>query len=132
MFPPKDRLTICFAHVAYQLQQRFVALTPRQQFRGARPRDLDRRISEADVLVVSGLWHDGLLASAAGCVCPVDRRRDDQFPTDKLGERGIRLASAQGVNARAVSEHAMALILALVRRLPEARDNQAKNASGAA
>jgi phosphoglycerate dehydrogenase-like enzyme len=32
------------------------------------------------------------------------------------------------VNARAVSEHAMALILALVRKLPEARDNQAKHA----
>jgi phosphoglycerate dehydrogenase-like enzyme len=30
------------------------------------------------------------------------------------------------VNARAVSEHVMALILALARRLPEARDNQAK------
>ena len=26
MFPPKDQLTICFAHVAYQLQQRFLAL----------------------------------------------------------------------------------------------------------
>ena len=23
MFPPRDRLTICFAHVAYQLQERF-------------------------------------------------------------------------------------------------------------
>jgi phosphoglycerate dehydrogenase-like enzyme len=31
------------------------------------------------------------------------------------------------VNVRAVSEHAMALILAMVRRLPEARDNQAKH-----
>jgi len=28
---------------------------------------------------------------------------------------------------RAVSEHAMALILAITRRLPEARDNQAKH-----
>jgi D-2-hydroxyacid dehydrogenase (NADP+) len=43
-----------------------------------------------------------------------------------LAKRGIRLASARGVNARAVAEHAMALILALSRRLPEARDNQAK------
>jgi len=41
-----------------------------------------------------------------------------------LARRGIRLASARGVNARAVAEHAMALILALSRRLPEARDNQ--------
>ena len=41
-------------------------------------------------------------------------------------KRGIRLASARGVNARAVAEHAMALMLALSRRLPEARDNQQK------
>ncbi len=39
-------------------------------------------------------------------------------------EHGIRLASARGVNAQAVAEHAIALILALARRLPEARDNQ--------
>ena len=38
----------------------------------------------------------------------------------------MRLASARGVNARAVAEHVMALMLALARRLPEARDNQAK------
>jgi D-2-hydroxyacid dehydrogenase (NADP+) len=41
---------------------------------------------------------------------------------------GIRLASARGVNERAVAEHAMALMLALARRLPEARDNQKKRA----
>ncbi len=50
----------------------------------------------------------------------------DQFDRALLSSRGIRLASAAGVNARAVSEHAMSLILALARRLPEARDNQAK------
>ena len=51
----------------------------------------------------------------------------DQFAQDKLRARGVRLANAQGVNARAVAEHAMALMLALVRRLPEARDNQGKH-----
>ncbi len=50
----------------------------------------------------------------------------DQFPREELAKRGIRLASARGVNARAVAEHAMALMLALSRRLPEARDNQQK------
>ena len=35
------------------------------------------------------------------------------------------MASAQGGNERAVAEHAIALILALARKLPEARDNQA-------
>src|SRR6185369_6767053 len=37
---------------------------------------------------------------------------------------GIRLASAQGANERAVAEHAIALILALARQLPQGRDNQ--------
>ena len=42
-----------------------------------------------------------------------------------LRARGIRLASAAGVNAEAVAEHAMALILALERHLHTGRDNQA-------
>jgi phosphoglycerate dehydrogenase-like enzyme len=50
----------------------------------------------------------------------------DQLPLEDLTERGIRLASARSVNYRAVAEHAMALILALSRGLPEARDNQVK------
>jgi phosphoglycerate dehydrogenase-like enzyme len=49
-----------------------------------------------------------------------------QFSREALKQHGVRLASARGVNARAVSEHLMALMLALARRLPEARDNQAK------
>ena len=43
-----------------------------------------------------------------------------------LRAAGIRLASAQGCNANAVSEHAIALMLGILRRVPEARDNQAK------
>jgi phosphoglycerate dehydrogenase-like enzyme len=128
MLPPKDRLTICFAHVAYQLQQRFLARRAGVQSFEVRDRaELDRRIGEADVLVVSGLWHNGLLETAAKLQFVQSiGAGTDQFPRDKLVERGIRLASAQGVNARAVSEHAIALILAIARKIPEARDNQAK------
>ena len=50
----------------------------------------------------------------------------DQYSKEQLGAKGVRLASAAGVNARAVAEHAIALILAIFRRLPEARDNQHK------
>jgi phosphoglycerate dehydrogenase-like enzyme len=89
--------------------------------------DLDRRIGDADVLVISGLWKNDLIE-------PAKKLRyiqsigagTDQFSRELLSARGIRLASARGVNARAVSEHAIALMLALARRLPEARDNQAK------
>src|SRR5262245_21252406 len=50
----------------------------------------------------------------------------DQSSKEQLGAKGVRLASAAGVNARAVAEHALELILAIMRRLPEARDNQHK------
>jgi phosphoglycerate dehydrogenase-like enzyme len=128
MLPPDDRLTICFAHVAYQLQQRFAARgTGIASFEARDRAALDGRIGEADVLVASGLWHDGLL-ERAGRLRYVQSigAGTDQVPRDKLAARGVRLASAQGVNANAVSEHAMALILALARKLPEARDNQAR------
>jgi phosphoglycerate dehydrogenase-like enzyme len=128
LLPPKDRLTICFAHVAYQLEQRWAAREGGAASFEVRDRAaLDRRIGEAEVLVVSGLWHDGLLESV-GKLRYIQSigAGTDQFPRDRLAERGIRLASAQGVNARAVSDHAMALILAIARKLPEARDNQAK------
>jgi phosphoglycerate dehydrogenase-like enzyme len=130
MIPTKDRLLICFAHVAYQLQSRFAARQTGIASVEVRTRDeLERAMANADVLVVSGLWNNALLDKApklrfiqsigAGV---------DQFPQDQLKARGIRLASARGVNEVAVAEHAMALILALARRLPEARDNQMRHA----
>ena len=126
MLPPKDRLTICFAHVAYRLQERFAELDSGiASFEVRDPQTLERRIAEADVLVVSGLWHNRLLDQAQKLrFIQSIGAGTDQFPQSELAARGIRLASARGVNARAVSEHAMALMLALARRLPEARDNQ--------
>jgi phosphoglycerate dehydrogenase-like enzyme len=127
MLPPRDSLTICFAHVAYQLQQRFAARHKDiKSFEVCDRGELDRRMGEADVLVVSGLWHDGLLANAKRLrYIQSIGAGTDQFPRGALAEARIRLASAQGVNARAVSEHAMALILAMTRKLPEACHNQA-------
>jgi phosphoglycerate dehydrogenase-like enzyme len=127
MLPPTDQLSICFAHVAYRLHERFAALdTGIASFAVRDPATLEKRVGEADVLVISGLWRDSLLDRAARLrFIQSIGAGTDQFPRDELKRRGIRLASARGVNARAVAEHAMALILALSRRLPEARDNQA-------
>ncbi|MBV8912970.1 MAG: D-2-hydroxyacid dehydrogenase [Acetobacteraceae bacterium] len=128
MIPPKDSLVICFAHVAYQFEQQFArrntAIASFQVFDKA---ELERRLPEADVLLVSGLWHNGLpdLTERLRFIQSISAGVD-QYDKEKLRAHGIRLASAQGANARAVSEHAMALVLALSRRLPEARDNQAK------
>jgi phosphoglycerate dehydrogenase-like enzyme len=126
MLPPADKLTICFAHVAYRLHERFSTLgTGVASFAVRDAEALQNRIGEADVLVISGLWHNQLLDRAPKLrFIQSIGAGTDQFPREELGRRGIRLASARGVNARAVAEHAMALILALSRRLPEARDNQ--------
>jgi phosphoglycerate dehydrogenase-like enzyme len=128
MLPPSDKIAICFAHVAYQLQERFAALdTGIHSFAVRDAETLMDRVGEADVLVVSGLWQNTLLDHAKKLrFVQAIGAGTDQFPRDELAPRGIRLASARGVNARAVAEHAMALILALSRRLPEARDNQAR------
>src|SRR5215470_12714792 len=100
----------------------------RRNFRGVErvSNSRQRRVGEADVLVISGLWENSLL-QRAGRLRFIQSigAGTDQFPRDELKRRRVRLASARGVNARAVAEHAMALILALSRRLPEARDNQA-------
>jgi phosphoglycerate dehydrogenase-like enzyme len=128
MLPTDDKLAICFAHVAYQLHERFSALdTGINSFAVRDPETLENRVGEAHVLVISGLWHNGLLDRASQLrFIQAIGAGTDQFPLEELKTRGIRLASARGVNYRAVAEHAMALILALSRRLPEARDNQAK------
>src|SRR5262249_54353392 len=128
MLPASDQLSICFAHIAYRLHERFSALdTGIGSFAVRDPATLQKRVGEADVLVISGLWQNSLL-DRAGRLRFIQSigAGTDQFPRDELKRRGVRLASARGVNARAVAEHAMALILALSRRLPEARDNQGK------
>ena len=128
MIPPKEQLVICFAHAAYQMKACFDALNTGIASFEVRERDaFERRAPEADVIVVSGMWHNGLipLATRLRFVQSIGSGTD-QFDKAALAARGIRLASAAGVNARAVAEHAMSLILALARRLPEARDNQAR------
>jgi len=89
--------------------------------------DLLKRIGEADVVLASGMWKNDLIPHATRLkfIQSISSGMD-QYSRELLGARGIRLASAAGVNARAVAEHAIALILAVARRLPEARDNQHK------
>lgn len=127
-FPPKELLTIGFAHVAYRLAERFALREAGIRHFEARSVDeLGARIGEADVLVVSGFWRNEFAARAPKLrFIQSISAGTDQYGRDVLKAHGIRLASAQGANERAVAEHAMALILALARRIPEARDNQAK------
>lgn len=87
---------------------------------------LAERVGEADVVVASGLWDNALLERAGRLrfIQSVSAGTDN-FDLDAIRRQGVRLASARGGNAAAVAHHAMGLVLALARRLPEARDNQA-------
>lgn len=126
MLPAQDQLTICFAHGAYRMAERFALRgTGIAHFQVNTADELARRLPEADVLVVSMMWTNELAASTPRLrFIQSISAGTDQYDKALLRERGIRLASAAGVNAQAVAEHAMALMLALARRLPEARDNQ--------
>jgi phosphoglycerate dehydrogenase-like enzyme len=128
MFPSKENLTICFAHAAYRMKDRFeLRKTAIKNFEVRAYDDLQKRVGEADVVVVSGMWKNELIP-AAGKLKFIQSISSgmDQYSKEQLAAKGVRLASAAGVNARAVAEHALALILAVARRLPEARDNQHK------
>ncbi|MGC2412617.1 MAG: D-2-hydroxyacid dehydrogenase, partial [Stellaceae bacterium] len=105
MLPTRDKTTICFAHVAYQLQARFTARnTGVASFEVRSPEELRGRVAEADVLVISGLWRDDLIEHAAKLhFIQAIGAGTDQFGRAALEQRGIRLASARGVNAQAVA-----------------------------
>jgi phosphoglycerate dehydrogenase-like enzyme len=125
--PARDKLNICFAHVAYRLGERFALRnTGLDWFEVRSPDELKARIGEVDVLLCSGLWRNDLIPRAPRLAFVQSiSAGTDQYSRGALAEAGIRVASAQGANERAVAEHAIALILALARKIPEARDNQA-------
>jgi D-2-hydroxyacid dehydrogenase (NADP+) len=126
LLPPADRLAIGFAHVAYRTAEAFSARgTGIGHFEVTSLDDLERRAGEADVLVLSGLWRNHLLEKAPRLRFVQSMSAGtDQYDKALFARHGVRLASAQGVNEKAVAEHAMALILALTRQLHHARDNQ--------
>jgi D-2-hydroxyacid dehydrogenase (NADP+) len=125
-FPSRGALTVAFAHVAYRAAEEFAARrTGVAHFEVRTLEELERRAREADVMAVSGLWRNTLIASAPKLrFVQSFSAGTDQFDKAQFVKAGVRLANAQGVNERAVAEHAMGLILALTRQLHKARDNQ--------
>lgn len=128
LLPPRDRLSICFAHPSYQLAARLAARNAGiANLEVHNVADLARCIPEADVLVVSGLWRNELLDVAPKLKFVQSISAGiNQYDPDRFRAKGVRLASAQGVNEVAVAEHAMALVLALRRHLHTGRDNQSR------
>lgn len=124
--PSSSALTIHFAHSAYRLAERFSPRMPDvAHFQTWTKDETLSRIGEGDVLVVSGFWDNAFLDRAVNLkfiqVCAAGF---DQFDQGAIRQQGIRLANAAGVNANAVSDHAIALLLGLTRQLHVARDNQ--------
>jgi phosphoglycerate dehydrogenase-like enzyme len=128
VLPSRDALTICFAHVAYRMAERFALRNTGIRHIEVRTREeFEARIPEADVVLVSGLWRNELLKRAPKLkLIQSISAGVDQYDKDALKAAGVRLASAQGVNARAVAEHAIALVLAMARQIHVGRDNQHK------
>ena len=127
MLAPRDKLTICFAHAAYRMGEQFARRnTNIAHFQVHSLDEFKARIAEAHVVVVSMMWRNEFaeIASKLQFIQSISAGLD-QYDRDLLARRGIRLASAAGVNAEAVAQHAMALILALKRQLHTGRDNQA-------
>ena len=126
VLPDQNQLTIQFAHPAYRMAERFLSRdTGIGHFQTWTDEETRSRAGEADVLVISGLWTDHLLKIAPGLrYIQTISAGYEQFSLDELRSRAIRMANASGVNANAVSHHAMGLVLALARQLHQARDQQ--------
>jgi phosphoglycerate dehydrogenase-like enzyme len=126
--PPRAELTVLFAHPAYQLGAEFARRNT--GIRALEVRTLDEiaaHAAKAHIMCMSGLWRDEHLAKAPNLQFVQSISAGiNNFGQEAFRARGVRLASAQGANAVAVAEHAIALMLALNRLLPDARDNQAK------
>lgn len=126
LIPARDKLTILFAHAAYQLGAEFGRRKMDVAYKEATTAaDCARLAPEADVICLSSFWKDALLPTASRLkfiqTCSVGY---NQFGLEAIAARGIRMANARGVNERAVAEHAMGLILAMTRQIASTRDYQ--------
>jgi phosphoglycerate dehydrogenase-like enzyme len=126
LLPPNRDLNVLFAHVAYEFEAPLRARNTGLSFDIARSyAELEAKIAAADLLCVSMMWKNDLAPKAKKLkLIQSISAGTDQYDRAVLKAHGIRLASAQGVNANAVAEHAIALMLALSRQLHFLRDHQ--------
>jgi D-2-hydroxyacid dehydrogenase (NADP+) len=125
-FPLPQDMVIGFAHSAYQLEAEFLSRCKDIATRSATTiQELEAMIPEIDVLVVSGFWRNSMLDKAKRLRFVQSISAGiDQYDPALFKAHDVRLASAQGANERAVSEHALSLMLALSRHLHLGRDAQ--------
>ena len=128
MFPARSDLVIQFSHVAYQFEKQFAHRNMGiSSYSTWTPDETADRIAEADIIVATGFWQNSLLEKAEKLkLIQVCGAGYDQFDVSAIKEKGIRMANGRGVNANAVAEHAMALLLSITRQTYLARDAQNK------
>ena len=121
-----EKVTICFAHPAYQLGAELEKRGTNFSFQQAWSRtEIPALLTDADVLVISAFWDNSLLESAPNLKFIQSIGAGfNQFPLEELKARGIPLASAKGTNKFAVADHALAHILSFARHMHTGRDNQ--------
>ena len=122
-------MKICFAHVSYQFALSLVE--QKHEFKWFQVKtfeEVEKYISEIDILVISGLWKNSLLKRADKLKLVQSISAGvEQYDQQMFKKAGVKLASGKGVNASAVSEHVLGLILTLTRQLHVARDDQRKH-----
>src|SRR4029078_13189279 len=101
LFPKKEDLTICFAHVAYRMAERFAARnTGIRHFQVRSIEELTVKIADADVVSVSMMWRNNLISRAPKLkFIQSISAGTDQYSREALKAAGIRRASAPGVHA---------------------------------
>ena len=126
MFPARSDLVIQFSHVAYQFEKQFAHRNMGiRSYSTWTPAETENKIGDADIIVATGFWQNTLLEKAKKLkLIQVCGAGYDQFDVTAIKERGIRMANGRGVNANAVAEHAMALLLSITRQTYLARDAQ--------
>ncbi len=126
--PARAETVVLFAHAAYRLGDALARRNSGLKFIEARtPDEVVARLPEANIVSVSMMWRNAWLDQAPKLAFVQSISAGmNQYDVAAFKAMGVRLASAQGVNAQAVAEHAMALTLSITRQLHLARDNQHK------
>ena len=126
--PARADTVVLFAHGAYQLGDALKRRDTGLKYIEARtPDEALTRIAEAHIVCVSMMWRNQWLAKAPKLAFVQSISAGmNQYDVGAFRSLGVRLASAQGVNAQAVAEHAIALTLSITRQLHLARDHQHK------
>jgi len=128
MLPPKEELRICFGHHYYDFKAQFDARgTGIEAVQAYSQTAFEQEFAKADIVVTSKFWRNDYLAQSGRLKFLQSLSSGmNQYDTEGFATAGIRLTSATGVSRNAVSEQAMALILAQTRRLFQSRDEHHK------